>query len=191
MATTKKPAVKTAKAVKETKEVKTTAVKEVAAAPTTKAEVAPAVKEEAAPKKRACKKAPATKATITVQYQGRDYTDAELIEACKADYAANGFDDAVETLDIYVQPENGVAYYSAWRQQKRTLSTDYKYSCGVVFNWLMAWCKLEFYLMGTLFWCIADDRKALYVESSEKSSCYYFTYLFDNNNTIRLGTFLL
>ncbi len=52
MATTKKPAVKTAKAVKETKEVKTTAVKEVAAAPTTKAEVAPAVKEEAAPKKR-------------------------------------------------------------------------------------------------------------------------------------------
>lgn len=96
MATTKKPAVKTAKAVKETKEVKTTAVKEV----------------EAAPKKRACKKAPATKATITVQYQGRDYTDAELIEACKADYAANGFDDAVETLDIYVQPENGVAYYA-------------------------------------------------------------------------------
>lgn len=87
MATTKKPAVKTAKAVKETKEVKTTAVKEVAAAPT-------------------------TKATITVQYQGRDYTDAELIEACKADYAANGFDDAVETLDIYVQPENGVAYYA-------------------------------------------------------------------------------
>ena len=71
MATTKKPAVKTAKAVKETKEVKTTAVKEVAAAPAIKAEVAPAVKEEAAPKKRACKKAPATKATITVQYQGR------------------------------------------------------------------------------------------------------------------------
>lgn len=106
MATTKKPA------VKETKEVKTTAVKEVAAAPAIKAEVAPAVKEEAAPKKRACKKAPATKATITVQYQGRDYTDAELIEACKADYAANGFDDAVETLDIYVQPENGVAYYA-------------------------------------------------------------------------------
>lgn len=112
MATTKKPAVKAAKAVKETKEVKTTAVKEVVAAPAIKAEVAPAVKEEAAPKKRACKKAPATKATITVQYQGRDYTDAELIEACKADYAANGFDDAVETLDIYVQPENGVAYYA-------------------------------------------------------------------------------
>lgn len=113
MATTKKPAVKATKAVKETKEVKATAVKEVAAAPATKAaEVAPAVKEEAAPKKRACKKAPATKTTITIQYQGRDYTEAELVEACKADYAANGFDDAVETLDIYVQPENGVAYYA-------------------------------------------------------------------------------
>ena len=43
----------------------------------------------------------------------------------------------------------------------------------------------------TGLWHGADDRKALYVESSEKSSCYYFTYLFDNNNTIRLGTFLL
>lgn len=112
MATTKKPAAKTTKAAKETKEVKATAVKEIEAAPAKAAEVAPVVKEDAAPKKRACKKTPATKATITIQYQGKDYTDAELIEACKADYAANGFDDAVETLDIYVQPENGIAYYA-------------------------------------------------------------------------------
>lgn len=114
MATTKKPAAKTARAtktVKEPKEVKATVVKETEAVAVKEAEVAaPAVKEEA-PKKRACKKN-ATKATVTIQFQGKDYTDSELIEACKADYAANGFDDAIETLDIYVQPENGVAYYA-------------------------------------------------------------------------------
>lgn len=117
MATTKKPAAKTAKAtkaVKETKEVKATVAKETETTPVTVKETevaAPVVKEET-PKKRACKKAPATKATITIQYQGKDYTDSDLIEACKADYAANGFNEAVETLDIYVQPENGVAYYA-------------------------------------------------------------------------------
>lgn len=113
MATTKKPAAKTAKAtkaVKETKEVKTTAAKEVETAPVKETEAA-VVKEETT-KKRACKKAPATKATITIQYQGKDYTDSDIIEACKADYAANGFDDVVETLDIYIQPENGIAYYA-------------------------------------------------------------------------------
>lgn len=107
MATTKKPAVKaTTKAVKETE----TAVKPAKATETA------VVKEEAAPKKKAaCKKttaAPATKSTITIQYQGKDYTEAEIIEACKADYTANGFEDAIETLDIYVQPENGIAYYA-------------------------------------------------------------------------------
>lgn len=120
MATTKKPAAKTAKAtkaVKETKEVKATVVKDAeVAAPAVEEvsavnEVTPVVKEEA-PKKRACKKTPATKTTITIQYQGKDYTEEDIIEACKADYAANGFEDAIETLDVYVQPENGVAYYA-------------------------------------------------------------------------------
>ncbi len=56
-------------------------------------------------------KAKETAVTVEFQFQGKNTTVNDLVEAVKAAYKAEGNEDAVETVALYVQPENGVAYY--------------------------------------------------------------------------------
>lgn len=121
-------------AVKEEK-VKKTATRKTAAK---KAETAPAKEEapkaEAAPvkeetlkaeaaekkaargkeivKKTAAKKAAEPKVTVTVQYQGKDIVAADVLEAAKKAFAEANPEVDIETIDLYVKPEEGTAYYA-------------------------------------------------------------------------------
>lgn len=56
-------------------------------------------------------KAKETAVTVEFQFQGKNTAVNDLVEAVKAAYKAEGNEDAVETVALYVQPENGVAYY--------------------------------------------------------------------------------
>ena len=70
-----------------------------AAAAAAKAEKAPAVRKRAAAKK--------TEVKLYVQYQGKQISQEEAVEAVKA--AWNG--EAIQTLELYVKPEDGAIYY--------------------------------------------------------------------------------
>ena len=72
---------------------------EKAAAAAAKAEKAPAVRKRAAAKK--------TEVKLYVQYQGKQISQEEAVEAVKA--AWNG--EAIQTLELYVKPEDGAIYY--------------------------------------------------------------------------------
>lgn len=102
MATTKKTAAKetaktaTAKASKETKATAVAAAKE---------------SETAVAKKAPAAKKTAIKVSLNIQYAGGNYSDKDIVESIKAAYKAEGNEEPIKTLEIYVQPENGVAYY--------------------------------------------------------------------------------
>ena len=103
-----------AKAVAATSEVK----KEVA--PVVEKKEEPAKKAEA-PKKEAAKKAPtkkaetakAGKASLTIEFKGNKYTEASLVQSAKDvwvyDLGKNIKD--FKTVDLYVKPEESLAYY--------------------------------------------------------------------------------
>lgn len=69
------------------------------------------------PKKEASKKAPAKKAaevksTMYVQFAGKQFTEKELVAAAKKAYMGLGHKAAeIVTLELYVKPEESVAYY--------------------------------------------------------------------------------
>lgn len=126
-----KEVVKPAAEVNEVKAAAPAPVKETAPAKVVEAKAeAPkkeAVKKEAAPKKTAAKapaakKAPAKKAApakaevktaIYVQYAGKETSAEELIAAAKKAYLAAGHKEAdLKTIDVYVKPEEGIAYYA-------------------------------------------------------------------------------
>ena len=65
---------------------------------------------------KATKTAKTTKAkteevNVTIEFAGKNTSVKEVVEAVKAAYKADGNTDAIETVNVYVQPENGVAYY--------------------------------------------------------------------------------
>lgn len=79
-----------------------------------KAEAVPEVKEEA-PKKETVKKAAkkaAPEASVTVQFQGRDIVTAQVVEAATKAFAEANPDVEIKTIDVYVKPEENVAYYA-------------------------------------------------------------------------------
>ena len=92
---------KTATAAKAEKAAAAAAAKaeKAAAAAAAKAEKAPAVRKRAAAKK--------TEVKLYVQYQGKQISQEEAVEAVKA--AWNG--EAIQTLELYVKPEDGAIYY--------------------------------------------------------------------------------
>ncbi len=105
---------KKATTTKVEKEVKAAEVKAVAT-------TAEAVKEEApkAETKTAAKttkttkttKAKETKVSVTVEFNNKNTSIDAVVEAVKEAYKAEGNKDAVETVELFVQPENNVAYY--------------------------------------------------------------------------------
>jgi len=121
MAPVKKTSTKKAAAVVE--EVKTAAEETVKKAPAKKtaakkttakaAEAAAEVKETAkkAPAKKATKKAAAPKVTINVEYHGAQHVITDVADKALKAYAADHKGVAVETLEVYCKPEDGVAYY--------------------------------------------------------------------------------
>lgn len=56
-------------------------------------------------------KAKETKVNVTVEFQGNNKSVNDIVEAVKEAYKADGNKDTVETIDLFIQPENGVAYY--------------------------------------------------------------------------------
>ncbi len=117
-----------AKAKKETTTTKATAEKETAvkaepavevkavkeetkAAKTETKAVKPAKTETAAEAKKTTSKAAKETIKCTIQYQSKDTTIEEIVNSIKENYKSEGGKAAVKTLDVYIQPENNVAYY--------------------------------------------------------------------------------
>lgn len=128
-----------AEVVVETAEAKAAAPKKAGAKKTTarKTETAKeeAVKTEAlkeeAPKEEPAKKPAAKKAaakpaeptaTVTIQFNGRDVAAKDVLEAAKKAYMEANPDGEIKTIDIYVKPEENVAYYAVNGEG----SADYK-----------------------------------------------------------------
>ena len=69
---------------------------------------------KAAAKKAPAKRAPKKKAavaTVTVEFAGKQMTITDIAAKAEAAYLASHKDAVVETVDVYVKPEEGVAYY--------------------------------------------------------------------------------
>ena len=83
-------------------------------------------KKETTTKKTSTKKAAAKKSepevTVTIQYQHKEIVTTEVLEAAKKAFTEANPDVEIKTMDIYVKPEEGVAYYAVNGQG----SGDYK-----------------------------------------------------------------
>ena len=110
-ATKKTPAAKTAvKAAEKAAEVKEAVIETVE-------EVKPAAETKAAETKAAVKKTAkkvtkkAAEVTITVEFAGRQAVITDIAAKAEAAYKAMNADAEINTLDIYVKPEENAAYY--------------------------------------------------------------------------------
>lgn len=91
------------------------------------AETAPKAAEKKTARKTATKKAPAkkaaeksveapaekaaeTKTTIILEYCGRQVTETTMIAGAKKVWAEAGRTEAIETMELYVKPEDGAVY---------------------------------------------------------------------------------
>lgn len=107
--TADKAETKKAAAVKTAVEKKETVKKEAAAKKET-------VKKETAAKKAparrtAAKKAEDVKATVTIQFAGKEVVAKNILEEAKKAFAAANKGVEIKTIDIYVKPEENAAYY--------------------------------------------------------------------------------
>lgn len=98
-------------------EVKKEAVKKTPAAKKAPAKKAPAAKKETV-KKETVKKAPAAKKPVVkeevnFQFSGKSYTSEELIRITRDvwKYDLNGKEEDIQSIELYVKPEENTAYY--------------------------------------------------------------------------------
>ena len=98
-------------------EVKKEAVKKTPAAKKAPAKKAPAAKKETV-KKETVKKAPAAKKPVikeevNFQFSGKSYTSEDLIRITRDvwKYDLNGKEEDVKSIELYVKPEENIAYY--------------------------------------------------------------------------------
>lgn len=107
------------KAAEEKTAAKAAAAVEVKTEPAAKAEAAPKTAEKKAVRKTTAKKAPAKKAaekaaeaktTIILEYCGRQVTENTMIAGAKQVWAEAGHTEAIETMELYVKPEDGAVY---------------------------------------------------------------------------------
>ena len=103
-------------------EVKKEAVKKTPAAKKAPAKKAPAKKAPAAKKetvkKETVKKAPAAKKPVVkeevnFQFSGKSYTSEDLIRITRDvwKYDLNGKEEDIQSIELYVKPEENTAYY--------------------------------------------------------------------------------
>lgn len=107
----------TEETVIETAEKKETAAKKPAAKKAAKkTEEAPKAESTKKPaaKKTAVKKTaePEASATVTIQFKGKDIAAKDVLEAAKNAYREANPDGAIKSIDLYVKPEENVAYYA-------------------------------------------------------------------------------
>ena len=98
-------------------EVKIEAVKMTPAAKKAPAKKAPAAKKETV-KKETVKKAPAAKKPVVkeevnFQFSGKSYTSEDLIRITRDvwKYDLNGKEEDIQSIELYVKPEENTAYY--------------------------------------------------------------------------------
>ena len=119
---------KATEAVAETELEKASAKKETTTKKTSTKKTAAKTEDgkEEAPKKSTTKKAASKKGepevTVTIQYQHKEIVTTEVLEAAKKAFTEANPDVEIKTMDIYVKPEEGVAYYAVNGQG----SGDYK-----------------------------------------------------------------
>lgn len=99
--------------------MKETTVKKVLATASEGKSAEPANEAKKAPtRKTAARKAPAAKpvevkSSVYVQFAGKEFSESSLTEAVKEAYTALGNKaEDIRTIDIYVKPEESVAYYT-------------------------------------------------------------------------------
>ncbi len=56
---------------------------------------------------------PVVKSTVTIQFAGKEIVEKEVVAACKAAYAELATGEDLKTLEVYINVEEGVAYYVA------------------------------------------------------------------------------
>lgn len=111
-------------------ETKVEEVKVVETAAETAAEVAAVAAEETAPKKttrkkaetaeaapkktarKTTKKAAQPEASVTIQYAGKEIVAKEVLETATKAFQEANEGVAIENIQIYIKPEEGVAYYA-------------------------------------------------------------------------------
>lgn len=98
-------------------EVKKEAVKKTPAAKKAPAKKAPVAKKETV-KKETVKKAPAAKKPVVkeevnFQFSGKSYTSEDLIRITRDvwKYDLNGKEEDIQSIELYVKPEENTAYY--------------------------------------------------------------------------------
>ena len=98
-------------------EVKKEAVKKTPAAKKAPAKKAPAAKKETV-KKETVKKAPAAKKPVVKEevnfhFSGKSYTSDDLIRITRDvwKYDLNGKEEDIQSIELYVKPEENTAYY--------------------------------------------------------------------------------
>lgn len=109
--TAAKPAVKTTQAV-ETKTVDTKVETKKAAVKTAETKAAPvkaAEKKETAPKKAEAKAE--MQASVVIQYAGKEIVAKQVLAAATEAFAAANKGVEIKTIELYVKPEENVAYY--------------------------------------------------------------------------------
>ena len=98
------------KTVKKPAEKKAVAPKKTTAAKTPAAEKTQAAEKAAAAKKTPAKKAE-PKATVVIEYGENQIVAKEVLDAATKAYKANHRGVTIKTIEVYIQPENNVAYY--------------------------------------------------------------------------------
>ncbi len=68
--------------------------------------------KKTAAKKSAAKKASEPEMSVTIQFKGRDIVAKDVMEAAKKAYMEANPDGEIKSVDIYVKPEDNVAYYA-------------------------------------------------------------------------------
>lgn len=92
------------KAVKKPAEKKAAAPKKTAAEKTQAAEKAPAAKKTPAKKAE-------PKAKVVIEYGENQIVAKDVLDAATKAYKANHRGVTIKTIEVYIQPENNVAYY--------------------------------------------------------------------------------
>ena len=98
-------------------EVKKEAVKKTPAAKKAPAKKAPAAKKETVKKetvkKEPAAKKPVVKEEVNFQFSGKSYTSEDLIRITRDvwKYDLNGKEEDIQSIELYVKPEDNTAYY--------------------------------------------------------------------------------
>ncbi len=105
----------TKKAVEEVKKEAVAAKKTATAAKATATKTATAAKKTAtkAVKKTAAKAKKAVVTTAVVQYQDREFTEAECLKKAQAQFKKDYKKETLEEINIYIKPEERKIYYVA------------------------------------------------------------------------------